>query len=46
MTAIWQQNGTYRNGKRHIPPRPIQKLNPATKKEIKDMVIKHILRGI
>lgn len=45
MTAIWQQNGTHRNGKRHIPPRPIQKLNAATRKEIVDMVVKHVLRG-
>lgn len=46
MTAIWQQHGTHRNGKRHIPPRPIQKLNPATRKEIIDMVIKHVMRGV
>lgn len=46
QTAIWQQNGTFRNGKRHIPPRLIQKLNPATKKEIVDMVIKQVLRGV
>jgi phage gpG-like protein len=45
MTAIWQQNGTYMNGKRHIPPRPIQKLHPDTRKEIVDMVRKHVLRG-
>lgn len=46
QTAVWQQNGTHRNGKRHIPPRPIQKLNPATKQEIIDMVLKHVLRGV
>jgi phage gpG-like protein len=45
MTAIWQQGGTFRNGKRHIPPRPIQKLNPAARKEIVEMVTKHVMRG-
>jgi len=46
MKAIWQEQGTFMNGKRHIPPRPIQKLNAATKKEIIDMVVKHVMRGI
>ena len=46
QTAVWQQNGTFRHGKRHIPPRPIQKLNPATRQEIIDMVLKHVMRGV
>lgn len=45
QTAVWQQFGTHRNGKRHIPPRPIQKLNPVTKKEIVKMVVTHVMRG-
>lgn len=45
QTAIWQQGGTFMNGRRHIPPRVIQKLNPATRKEIIQMVVKHVLRG-
>jgi hypothetical protein len=46
QTAVWQQNGTFMNGKRHIPPRPIQKLNATTRREIIDMVVTHVMRGI
>lgn len=46
MTAVWQQNGTFRNGKRHIPPRLIQKLNPATKQEIVHLIVTRVMRGV
>lgn len=46
QTAVWQQFGTFMNGKRHIPPRLIQKLNPATRQEIIRMVVTHVMRGV
>jgi phage gpG-like protein len=46
QTAVWQQNGTFMNGKRHIPPRPILKLNDDTRREIIKMVVKQVMRGI
>lgn len=46
QVARWQEEGTFMHGKRHIPPRPIQKLHPATRREIIQMVTRHVLRGL
>lgn len=46
MKAIWHQNGTHRNGKQHIPARPIQKLNNGTRQDIIEAVVKHVMKGI
>lgn len=42
----WQQFGTHQNGRRHIPPRLIQKLNKEDRKAIKDMVARWIVKGM
>jgi len=41
--AVWQQKGTHRNGKRHIPPRPILHVTPEISTEIKGLLKKHII---
>ena len=46
QTAVWQQRGTFMHGKRHIPPRPIQKLNSSTRRDAIEAVVKHIMRGV
>lgn len=42
-TAVWQQYGTKRNGKRHIPPRVILKITPEVSKEVAGIIRKHIM---
>jgi hypothetical protein len=44
-TFRWQQWGTFRNGKRHIPPRKIQDLSPATRAEFRRMAVKYVVTG-
>lgn len=46
QTAVWQQNGTHMHGKQHIPPRPIQKLNDATRHDIIVTVVKQVMKGV
>lgn len=43
--AKWQQGGTFQHGKRHIPPRVIQRLTPEDRKKIKDQVVQWIFKG-
>ena len=43
--ALFQHGGTKRNGKRHIPARPIMKMTPKLRREIRDILKKHVLRG-
>jgi phage gpG-like protein len=40
--AVWQQKGTKRNGRPHIPPRPILEVGPQQRKEVADIIRKHI----
>lgn len=42
-TANWQQRGTRRNGKRHIPPRVILKSTPEQAQEVKRIITKRIM---
>lgn len=42
-TALWQQEGTERHGKRHIPPRPVLKMTPEIKQGARDIIKKHII---
>lgn len=46
MKAEWQQFGTYRNGKRHIPPRVILKATPKLRREIRDIMDEYINKNI
>lgn len=41
--AVWQHYGTHRNGRRHIPPRPILKLTPDLKQDIVDVLRRQAL---
>jgi phage gpG-like protein len=41
--AVWQQKGTHRNGKQHIPPRPILKIGPEQSAEVADILRRHIM---
>lgn len=43
--AYWQQYGTRRNGRRHIPPRVILKLTPLRKREIKNLIARYVATG-
>lgn len=40
--AGWQQYGTKRNGRRHIPARIILKLTPQMRQDVKDILDRHI----
>lgn len=42
-TAVWQDRGTHRNGKRHIPPRKLVGLTRDDKSNIFKLVKRHIL---
>lgn len=42
-TAVWQDKGTHRHGRRHIPPRKLVGLTPDDKKNIYKLVRRHIL---
>lgn len=41
--AGWQHRGTTRHGRPHIPARPILKLTPDMRKDIADIMKKHIV---
>lgn len=43
--AAWQQKGTHRNGKRHIPPRVMLKIGRAERAEMVRIVKKWVVRG-
>jgi len=43
---IWQQKGTRRHGRRHIPPRLIQKLDPQARAEIKKIIVGWVVKGV
>jgi hypothetical protein len=45
MTAVWQQRGTFRNGKRHIPPRLIQKLSDERRAEYRQLIVRYVVFG-
>lgn len=42
-TAVWQQRGTYRGGRRAIPPRPILQVTPEMRVQIKGTLQKYIV---
>lgn len=43
-TALWQQKGTMRGGKRHIPPRPILVATRKVRADVKDIIHKDLMR--
>lgn len=43
--AKFQHGGTMRGGKQHIPARPILKLTPHLRREIRKIVRRHLLKG-
>lgn len=43
--ALFQHGGTKRNGRKHIPARPIMKMTPKLRREIKAILKKHIVKG-
>lgn len=43
--AKWQQEGTFRNGRRHIPPRVMLKIGRAERAEMVRIVKKWVVRG-
>lgn len=45
QVAAWQQYGTHRNGKRHIPPRLIQRMNADDRAAIRRQVAAWIVKG-
>ena len=45
IKAVWQHYGTHRNGKRAIPPRKILVITRDVRRDVKDIVKDHILRG-
>ena len=45
QVARWQHGGTFRNGRRHIPPRPILKVTPRVRKDIVRILDRHIKKG-
>lgn len=44
-TAVWQQKGTHRNGKRVIPPRPILVATKDMRLEVKRILQRYIVKG-
>jgi phage gpG-like protein len=42
-TADWQQHGTRRRGRRHIPPRVMLKVTPQQSREVAKMMKKYIV---
>lgn len=43
--AIWHQKGTRRNGKRHIPARPILKVTTDVRRDVKEIIEDYITKG-
>lgn len=43
--AVWQQYGTRRNGKRHIPPRVIMRITKDLRAEIHRRIQAHVMKG-
>lgn len=43
--AMWQQKGTHRNGKRHIPPRVMLKIGREQRSQISDIIEKYVAKG-
>lgn len=41
--AVWQQSGTRRHGKQHIPPRPMLELTPEIRKGATAILRKYIV---
>lgn len=42
-TAVWQQYGTRRNGRVHIPPRVILEVTTEQRAEVKKIIKKYIV---
>jgi len=42
-TANWQQHGTRRHGKQHIPPRPILEVTALMQSDVKEIIKKYIV---
>lgn len=45
QTAVWQQEGTFRNGKRAIPPRLILRVSRELRGDIRKMVVDYVTRN-
>lgn len=43
--SVWQQKGTYRHGKRHIPPRVMMRMTRSMRGEIHKMVVEYVVKG-
>lgn len=43
--ALWQQKGTRRHGRRHIPPRVMFKVTRERKAAIKKLIVKYVATG-
>lgn len=43
--AVWQDKGTHRHGRRHIPPRKLIGLTEEDRREIVRIVRKHVMKG-
>lgn len=43
--SVWQQEGTRRNGKRHIPPRVMMKVSRELRSDIHKFVVEYITRN-
>jgi hypothetical protein len=43
--SVWQQRGTHHNGRRHIPPRTIQKINREMANKIRQMTVAYVVKG-
>lgn len=43
--AIWHQHGTHRDGKRVNPPRPMLRVTAFVRRDVKDIMKKHVLGG-
>jgi phage gpG-like protein len=46
MKAEWQHFGTDKNGKVHIPARPILKATPKLRREVKDIMDEWVKKGL
>lgn len=44
-TAVWQQFGTRRHGRRHIPPRTIMKVTRHQLADFRKMVAEYVVKG-
>jgi phage gpG-like protein len=43
QTAVWHQRGTHRNGKRVNPPRPMIRVTPEVRSEVKQILAAYIV---